>query len=430
MRVLGPFEAAPRLAVGVSGGADSLALVLLADIWVRERGGSVLALTVDHGLRPESAMEAARVGQWMAARGIAHAVLRWEGEKPGTGLQDAARQARHRLLRRRCQEEGILHLALAHQLEDQAETLLLRLGMGSGVDGLAAMAPVREVAEVRLLRPLLDLPRSRLEATCRAFGQPWLDDPSNLALRFARGRLRAGREALEAAGLTPGALAETARRAGMARGALNQAAADVLALCATLHPEGWAEVRAEAFREPPREVARRVLTALLRGLGGAIHPPRAERLEGLLDTLRGNGKPKARTLGGCMLAPIRDGWRFVREPAAVEDAVPLSDQGTTLWDRRFVVRCRASRGGRVGALGGEGWAELCRRCPDLTTTTLPAAVRRTLPAVRVGGEVVCVPHLNYVRPPWDDIPCGAVFQPPEMMAGPCFSVVWRSGEIM
>jgi len=127
MDPLGPFESAPHLAVGVSGGADSLALVLLAARWARARGGTVTALTVDHGLRPEAAAEAEQVGRWMAERDIPHGVLRGTVPLLPRNIQAEARALRHALLRGWCQHHGCLHLLLAHNLEDQAETLLLRL---------------------------------------------------------------------------------------------------------------------------------------------------------------------------------------------------------------------------------------------------------------------------------------------------------------
>ncbi|MBT6442573.1 MAG: tRNA lysidine(34) synthetase TilS, partial [Alphaproteobacteria bacterium] len=143
MTPLGPFEPAAHLAVGVSGGSDSLALLLLADRWVRQRGGSVMALTVDHRLRPQSAAEAGLVRSWLAARDIEHRVLTWREPHSVGGVQAAARAARLRLLGDWCRRKGVLHLMLAHQLEDQAETLLERLSGGSGVDGLAGMPQVR-----------------------------------------------------------------------------------------------------------------------------------------------------------------------------------------------------------------------------------------------------------------------------------------------
>jgi tRNA(Ile)-lysidine synthase len=159
---LGPLEKRPHLAVAVSGGADSLSLALFAAAWARKRGGCASALTVDHGLRPEAAAEARRVGRWLRARGIEHRIIAWRGTKPAANIQAAARAARYGLLSAWCARHGVLHLLLAHHADDQAETYLMRLARGSGVDGLAAMAPVHELPSVRVLRPLLDVPRARL----------------------------------------------------------------------------------------------------------------------------------------------------------------------------------------------------------------------------------------------------------------------------
>src|SRR5512144_1702125 len=155
MEELAPFESSPHLAVAVSGGADSMALGLLAHDWAVARGGRVTALTVDHGLRPASAKEAAVVGSWMSACGIEHHVLRWRGEKPASAVQNAARIARYRLLCEWCRQANVMHLLLGHHSGDQSETILHRLVRGSGIFGLAGISPLVETSEVRLLRPLL-----------------------------------------------------------------------------------------------------------------------------------------------------------------------------------------------------------------------------------------------------------------------------------
>ncbi len=191
---LGPFERPPRLAVAVSGGPDSLALLLLADRWARASGGTVRAFHVDHGLRPESAAEAARLAGWLAARGIPCRIVRREGPRPPSRLQETARAARLALLEEACAADGILHLLLAHHARDQRETVAMRAARRSGPDGLAGMAALRETARVRLLRPLLDVPPARLRATLEALGQDWLEDPSNRDPRFERARLRGSGE--------------------------------------------------------------------------------------------------------------------------------------------------------------------------------------------------------------------------------------------
>src|SRR3954447_7076777 len=167
-----------------------MALMLLADRWAQACGGRAWGLTVDHGLRPESADEARTVGSWLGARAIPHDILLWVGPKPISGIQEAAREARYRLLTAWCRRRFCLHLLAAHHLEDQIETHLIRRGAGSGAEGLAGMSAVRELRGCRLVRPLLAVPRERLAALLASEGHPFLRDPSNLDPVFERARLR------------------------------------------------------------------------------------------------------------------------------------------------------------------------------------------------------------------------------------------------
>ncbi|MBV8169474.1 MAG: tRNA lysidine(34) synthetase TilS [Alphaproteobacteria bacterium] len=391
---LGPFERNPEIAVAVSGGPDSLALILLADGWARAQGGRAIALTVDHGLRPESAAEAAQVAAWLGARGIAHHTLAWAAPSGGAGLQARARAARHALLQDWCADHAVLHLLLAHHQDDQAETFLLRLGRGSGVDGLGAMVPVSHAAGCRLLRPLLDVPKARLVATCRAAGQAFVEDPSNRNPAFARVRLRAALPALGADGLAVRRLARTAAAMRRARAALDQATADLLARAASPHPGGFCRLDRAALAGAPHELALRALAAVLGSVGGAGYRPRLDALERLL---AGLGAPSdgARTLQGCRVVARGAGIWVVREAAAMAPPVPLTAGGAVQWDRRFVVRAgaRLPAGVTVGGLGtdaGTGLRELARGA-------IPAIGLPGLPAIRDLDGVLAVPHLNYCR---------------------------------
>ncbi|MYE60054.1 MAG: tRNA lysidine(34) synthetase TilS, partial [Alphaproteobacteria bacterium] len=205
MAGLGPFERAPRLVAAVSGGRDSTALALMAKAWTAARGGELLAFTVDHRLRPESADEAAIAGARLAPFGIPHRILTRTGPLARGNVQAAARKARYELLAKACRDAGALHLLLGHHLEDQGETAAMRAERSSGDLGLAAMAPVSELADMRLLRPLLDRPRRDLEVYLARLGVEWIDDPTNLAPSSARGRLRAA--------MTPAQLAALGREA-------------------------------------------------------------------------------------------------------------------------------------------------------------------------------------------------------------------------
>ncbi|RKQ68173.1 tRNA lysidine(34) synthetase TilS [Oceanibaculum indicum] len=314
---LGGFEPGPRLAIAVSGGADSLALTLLADRWARCRSGSAIGLTVDHRLRPDSAAEARQVAGWLAARNIPHHPLVWQDEKPRTGLQAAAREARYRLLEDFCAAKGILHLLLAHHAGDQAETLALRLDAGSGPTGLAGMASIVERPFCRLLRPLLTVSGQELRAYLQQVGQGWIEDPSNRDARFAR--VRARRALAEDPARQASLLADAARH-GSARRAQDRAVARLLARMIVAQPAARALTLDRArLTEAEPAVGRQALVRCLMHVGGQSYPPRQARLDRLWDKLGAGPLDRTATLGGCLLRPERrggqDSIRVTRETA-------------------------------------------------------------------------------------------------------------------
>lgn len=410
MRPLGPFAAKPHLAVAVSGGADSLALALLADAWARRRGGHITALTVDHGLRPEAAAEARQVGRWLRAQGIAHRTLRWNEAKtsraniqaparnPRANLQARARDARYGLLTAWCRDHGIADLLIAHHQEDQAETFLLRLARGSGLDGLAAMAAQTPRGGVRLLRPFLAVPKAALVAYLRRRKQPWVEDPSNRDTAYARVRMRALLPLLAAEGLTAERLAETAARLGQARAALAESCADLLNRAAQAHDAGYALLDVAAFAAAPREVALRALARLLVAFGGQDYTPRYERLSRLADELFA-GLKGGRTLAGCRILPQAGGRALLlREARGLASAMAVGRQAVT-WDGRFSITAHAVLRGNVtiAALGEADGRALRQALPALELGALPRLALATLPALRDKAGLLAVPHLNWRR---------------------------------
>jgi tRNA(Ile)-lysidine synthase len=426
MAPLGPFESHPLLAIAASGGADSLALCLLADAWARERGGAAIGLTVDHGLRREATAEAARVGSWLAARRIRHHILTWRPPAGLRNVQAAARAARYELLLRWCASAGCLHLLTAHHREDQAETLLLRLARGSGLDGLAGMASCRETIACRLLRPLLAVPRARLASSLREAGQDWIEDPSNRDESYARVRLRASAGLLAREGLSPARLAATARHLGRARAALEDGITRLLARAVRLHPAGFAELEVGHLAEVPPEIALRALARIAATIGGADHPPRLDRLERLYRALRG-GLAAGRTLAGCRFLRWRGAIVVSREAAAAQAPRALHPGLTLCWDGRFAVTLAADAppGLTVGALGAAGFGR--NGAASSGRPALPPTARATLPALHDLVGVAAVPHLNYLRPDFArSAPNGTVtvaFRPRWPLAAPGFTVV-------
>ena len=314
MAPFAPFEARPVVAVAVSGGRDSLALALLAQDWARSLEGRVVGLIVDHGLRRESADEAARTRALLAQHGIETEILRWRGSKPGSGLQQAAREARYRLLLEACRRRGILHLLIAHHADDQAETIAMRAARQSGPDGLAGMAALVELREARLLRPLLPIARARLTATLVVRQVAWIDDPSNVDSRFERARLRK----------TGSVVAPGAGRQGAARAAREgRLAAAALTLLDGDVPGAVAIDRA-GFARLGRSLGRQLLSRAVQCVGSRDHPPRQERLERAAARLsqgvsRGkSGKSQDFTLSECRLelrqAPGSRRLRWIIQP--------------------------------------------------------------------------------------------------------------------
>ena len=429
MARLAPFEHRPVLALAVSGGADSMALALLASHWATAAGGAAVALVVDHGLRPESSSEAVQVGGWLAARGIAHRILKWEGPKPPTGLMAAARAARYRLLLDWCATNGVLHLLLAHQADDQSETFLLRLSRASGSVGLAAMPTVSERSEARVLRPLLDVPHARLTATLDAYGQPWLEDPSNRDPRFARARLRAILPTLAERGMGSGRFQSLSGRFAAQRRAAEWRLADFLARSVAIHPEGWASLDHGLLRAATFETACAALTRLALTIGGRDYPPRAERVARLAEAFRGQ-QPATRTLGGCLFIVRRAQILIAREPAAMSPPRAVNPGATVMWDDRFVVNVESRRLGevRIEGLGALRFAALARtleRSRKLNVRrAVPAVCGAALPAL-VGLDGGCsVPHLLYGREGLGAasvIGCRALFRPRHALAGPGFA---------
>ncbi len=385
------LPAGERLALAVSGGADSTALMLAASR--RPDASSFWVLTVDHDLRAAAAAEADQVRGWAKALGLKHHVLAWQETKPETGLQAAAREARYRLLTDWCRANGVATLITAHTLDDQAETVLMRLKRGSGVDGLAGMAKESWRSGIRLLRPLLDITHEELVASLEAAGHPWIEDPSNQDERFERIQIRNSSEQLAALGLTRSKLVATARRMTRAREALNHAATELLVRCAQVSEYGFCRLSAQILGGAPDEVAIRALARCIQAIGGGDWPPGDEPLERLLSWFRA-GAPGATTLGGCRLVKRGADVLVGRELGRISDRQVALPDGRFIWDGRFQVSVEGAKSGlSVGPLAGRGWADLKAQRPEL-----PAFVGQTLPAIRRGEALLAVPSLAFVAP--------------------------------
>jgi tRNA(Ile)-lysidine synthase len=402
----------PRVALAVSGGPDSVALMLLAAEWRHERadGPDLSVLTVDHGLRADSRDEALMVGRMANALGIPHTILTWEGVEIGASLQAKARAARYDLMAAHCCAHDISTLVTGHHLDDQAETLLMRLKRGSGLDGLAAIPAEGAWAGITLLRPLLDVPKVRLVATLEERGITFATDPSNTDSRFERACIRGDIEALAGLGLTPEALALSARRLRRARAALDHAAHDFLLRHSEMSEAGYAVLGQEALRSAPQEIALRALACLIGAVGGGEDPIRLGKLEALLAALT-EDPAKPHTLGRCRIEPRSGRLGIFRELR--KEGLPvleLEPGGWTLWDNRFKVELgrHAPAPVTLRALGDAGLKALRER--SYLPQALPPLAARTLPACWRGEALLGLPML--AGPSWrhnEGLDCRATF---------------------
>ncbi len=404
-RLAGGIAPGGVIGVAVSGGGDSVALLLIAVDWAKGRRLRLRAATVDHGLRPESASEAEGVAVLCRRLGIRHQTLKAEGLATAAGnLPAAARAVRLSLLADWAARHGLAAVLLGHTLDDQAETVLMRLARGSGVEGLSAMQAERSWGGVRWLRPLLGIRRDALRGMLRERGVGWVEDPTNEDPGYDRTKARTALATLAPLGIGAEGLAATAQRLQRQRRVLERAMRDLAA-----RARRWGEL-GEVLLDPhelagdERETALRLLADTLRRLSGARYPPRYRALADALDRLL--SKPVAgATLSGCLLRRRKCGPVLAcREPAACAGPVPLAGKSVT-WDGRWVL---APRNGwpdsaAAGALGRDGSAVLgaaaragAWQAPS-GWDAAPAVVRLTTPAVwsLATGALLAAPLAGY-----------------------------------
>lgn len=388
------------IALGYSGGGDSHALLCITAHWGRKRGVVLHALIVDHALRPESHAEARLAMQAAQRLGAEASLLSWEGEKPATGLQAAARQARHVLLAEACRAHKVDHLLLAHTLDDQAETVWMRLQAGGGWRSCAGMAeragsPVWPQGRgIEILRPLLDLRRAELRAFLEASGERWIDDPSNEDTHYTRIRIRQRLGALERAGFEPGRLADWARDVGALDGNERRGAGACGLDAIRFHAWGGAELDVDKLARAEPVIQRRLVEALALAISGRTVSPRRSALDGLVQSVL---KRKPGCAAGVQTIHWREGSWMFRDPGAVLGRVDrpgrksagLLQNTAQVWDGRYEIE--TSIVNIIAEPLGKGYKGIGDRS-DLES--VPGPARPGLLALRCKGDVLAIAGLR------------------------------------
>jgi tRNA(Ile)-lysidine synthase len=364
------------IAIGLSGGGDSVALTLMAHDWARETGRPLLLLTVDHGLQPDAARWTATCAALADDLGRPFRALVWTGDKPRTGLPAAARAARHRLLAEAAREAGASVLLLGHTADDRLEAAIMRRA-GSTTPDPREWAPSPAWPEGRrvfLLRPMLEVRRAELRDWLTARRQRWIDDPANLDLRYARPRARQE----TAAAPPPPAAAEAP-----------------LALAAGVtHQAGMITISRQALRDADVRDLQRFVAIACVCVGGGARRPASRRIGRLAGMLQGQGSFIA-TLAGARIETDPTRVRIFREAGDISrhgsPAVQIAKGQSMVWDGRFEIAPQ-DVGVVLTRLSG-----LSRRLPrdqQITLLDLPPAVRRGLPAMTSDDGLVTCPALD------------------------------------
>ena len=374
-----------KIGIAVSGGGDSVALLHLYLRWAAQTGHQIAAVTVDHTLRADSAVEAASVAVFCAENNIPHDTLKWESWDGHGNIQAAARDARYKLMADWARDNGIGGIALGHTKDDSAETFLMRLARKAGIDGLALMAREFERFGVRWSRPLWMHRRAELRAYLRRNTVTWFDDPSNDNVDFERVRVRKARDTLGELGITTDVLHHAGFVAGQARDALTHYTAKEAHKLLTFDR---GDVLMPLAPDIPAEIVRRLRTQVVQWIGGLDYPPRLATMNNLTEGLMLEGK---QTVAGCLVTLAKGQLRFTREHNAVKVLTCATHE---IWDKRWKISGPHEPDLHIGALGAA-----VKDCPDWRDTGLPRSTVLASPAIWQGDSLIAAPLAGY-NPEW------------------------------
>lgn len=382
-----------KVAIAVSGGSDSMALALLASNLKLD----IIAITVDHGLRPESNSEAKTVGNWLKKHDIQHVILQWDGTKPTSNIQSEARNARYELMSDFCYKNKIKTLLVAHTMDDQAETVLLRLMRGSGVDGLSGIAEISQHNKIKIIRPLLGFSKEELRQYLKTKKQEWVNDPSNENDKFDRIKIRKFINQSENPDILTARLVNTAENMARSRDFIEEELKKHMAEISSFESEGYAIVNLKKLLKSHEEIIFRTLSILLTKISGSYYKPRFENIKNLYEMLQ---KPtfKAATLWGCRIYKPDDKKNngnifIVRELSAISGDIEA--QKECVWDGRFICKY-SGKGFYIGALGKNGLSQITKNNNKIDKLNLPKEIIYSLPSLKSkDGKIIAVPHINY-----------------------------------
>lgn len=392
---LGPFENHPILAVAVSGGADSLALTLLAHEYAKEKSGKIIALTVDHKLREGSSKEAHELNELLTKLGIEHHILTWDrNSNISSNIQSKARNSRYQLLTDFCNKHQILHLLVGHHKNDQIETFMMRLERGSGVSGLASMNDINYLNKVRILRPLLNTPPEKLRNYLKERKISWAEDPSNLNEKFTRIKFRMMLKNYD--DLSLDRIFNTSITMRRANYSIKKNTYAQMVKLLKIYKEGYATIDIKLLLAIAQEESFRILSDVLTTIGGSEYPPRYENIQRLYDKIN-SGSFRAHTLGSCKLIIKNKLLLVYKETKKDLYQENLIYKESFKWDNRFLITFKEN----IPIMRDETLKityfsnKINELKQIINIRKIPKPVLSTLPVFIILDKVVAAPYIEY-----------------------------------
>ena len=392
------YESKP-IALAVSGGPDSTALMFLVSKSKKIKKNDVTILTVDHALRKESKSEVDLVKSNAKRIGFKCKILKWNGVKPSSGIQEAARKARYSLMLSWCEKNSVNQLFLAHHLDDQVETFLMRLSKGSGVDGLSSMSNITINSSISLIRPFLEIPKNKLIVIANFSKMKWISDPSNLNSSYQRSRMRKLLPIFSEEGIDPHHINLVIKRMNSAKEALNEIVnANIDKYVKNMNDISYS-LSYESFNKLSPEILLRILERLIMISSGSIYPPRRSKLEKIHSWLIKENEVSAKTLSGTVIRKRKDYVIFYRELKNCESSLnifPITSRYLS-WDNRFYLKLGKSKKLEVRSLGNEGVRIMKSKklLKKNGMNNIPLSAWKAAPSLWSKKRLISVPSLSY-----------------------------------
>ena len=379
------------IGVGVSGGGDSLALMLLSAEWAQNNNRTLKAVTIDHGLRSGSSLECDHVKRISDGLSIEHTTLKWLMEPIGN-LQNAARNARHELLLEWTKKQKLSVVLLGHTLDDNAETIVIKLIRGSGIDGLAGIEKNIKINGLNIFRPLINTPREDLRSYLRVKKITWIDEPSNFDERFERIKVRNFLPSLSGVGLTPKKLVKLASHMRRAKEALNWQVSNFARQHVQQTIWGDLEINLNEFVKIPKEHQFRLLSSGLRWISGKVYKPRFQSLERLLNAITSRKLGKSMSLMGCIIKYDGNWLKLSREFSAISRP-SLALEPNFVWEKKWQIKVDLEKLNIaiVGPLGKNGLEQI----GGYNRIKIPQKSLICSVAMFENEKLLCVPIISY-----------------------------------